>query len=370
MFLRILIFIYRCLINLIYLLFKLLPTNKNKIFFLSRQTNKPSIDYRMLIEEINKNYSNQKIVVLTKRIDKNIKDMILLNITLMIKQMYHLATSKVVIIDGYNMSISILKHKKKLKVIQIWHSLGAIKKFGYQTLNSKKKKNIAIALRMHRNYNYIISASSNSIPYFCEAFNYSNNFFKVYGLPRIDYILKRKELNKNKIIKKYPQFANKKVILYAPTFRDNNHYETKKLVDNINLDKYILIIKNHEKIHTSSCKIKGVYYVPEFTSLQLLSIIDYIITDYSAISIEAAIANIPIFIYAYDFEEYNKITGINIDLKKEFPGYVFDNAEELARALDKKYDLKIITNYKNKYVRFTDGTVTKKLTKFIVEGQR
>ena len=48
--------------------------------------------------------------------------------------MYYLATSKVCVLDGYCIPASILKHKKKLKIIQIWHASGAIKKFGYQIL--------------------------------------------------------------------------------------------------------------------------------------------------------------------------------------------------------------------------------------------
>jgi CDP-ribitol ribitolphosphotransferase len=67
------------------------------------------------------------------------------------KAMYYLATSKVCVTESYCVPISILKHKKELKVIQIWHSSGAVKKFGYQALNTKKflssERNFFISIR-------------------------------------------------------------------------------------------------------------------------------------------------------------------------------------------------------------------------------
>ena len=44
------------ILNCIYIIFKMLPTNRNKIFFLSRQSNKPSIDFRKLMGNLNENY--------------------------------------------------------------------------------------------------------------------------------------------------------------------------------------------------------------------------------------------------------------------------------------------------------------------------
>ena len=59
----------------------------------------------------------------------------------------------------------------------------------YQTLNTKKDKQIAKLMRMHQGYTYIMSASEDMIPYFSKAFNNPKDKFKVLGLPRIDYLL-------------------------------------------------------------------------------------------------------------------------------------------------------------------------------------
>ena len=77
-----------------------------------------------------------------------------------------------IIVDGYNIPVSVLKHKKNTTVIQMWHALAAIKKFGYQSIGYKDgvNKTIAKILKMHANYDYVISGSEAMKPYFAEAF--------------------------------------------------------------------------------------------------------------------------------------------------------------------------------------------------------
>ncbi len=367
-FLCMLINIYIFILNSIYILFKLFPTKKNQILFLSRQTNKPSIDFRMIIEELEQNYPEYKIKVITKRVEKNLKDFIFKNMFSIFSQMYYLSTSKVCIIDGYNMSVSVLKHKKVLKIVQIWHSLGAIKKFGYQVLYKKRNRLFAKAMHMHKNYDLILSPSKQTTNYFSMAFNYPHKKFIDYGLPRIDYLLNKTKVNKEKIYKKYPELKDKKIIFYAPTFRCNNHkYKIKSLIKSIDSKDYKLIVKLHPYINYQN-EIKDIYTCDEFSSLQLLSVADFVITDYSAISIEAAILDKPIFIYAYDLEEYEKYPGLNVDLYSEFGKYVFKNPKKLFQVLSQeKYDMKTVRKYKKKYVGNVKKTCTSKIVNKIVE---
>lgn len=358
--------IFTYFLKSIYFILKLFPI-QNKIVFISRQTDMPSLDFRMLKKEIEKLDNKVKIVFVTKKMKKNLKAGLksLKNIFI---QMFHLATSKICITDGYNIPVSVLKHKKELKVFQIWHSLGAIKKFGYQTLNTSKKKKVAKVLKMHKNYDYIISGSDAMTKYFAKAFNYDKNKFYSLGLPRIDYILNYTKINKKKIYNKYPVLKNKKIILYTPTFRDNDNYKINEFINSVDLKKYALIVKIHPNMNYKINLKDNVYICNEFTSLQLLSVADYIITDYSAISIEAAILEKPIYLYVYDLNEYSNDPGINIVLNKELPNCVFENAEDLYKSLDKgKYDKSILKGFKDKYVCNCNGTVTHNLAKFILE---
>lgn len=357
-----------CLLNLFYAIIKFFTKQRKKILFLSRQTDRPSIDFRMLIGEINNEYEDFDVVVITKRVEKNIKSVLTKNVFLIFRQMYHLATCSVCVVDGYNISVSVLKHRKSMKVVQIWHSLAAIKKFGYQTLDTNKKRKIAKVMRMHKNYDYIICGSNSMIKHFQKAFCYDRFKFYPLGLPRIDYLLSHEKINSDKIYKKYPKLKNKKIIIYAPTFRSDNNYRFNELIDSIDLDRYVLIIKKHPNIKEKLVERKNVYTMDKFSTLQLLSIVDYVITDYSAFSIETAILEKPLYLYTYDYKEYVGDTGLNIDLYKELSGYVFDDAASLFEKLDKeKYDMEVVKKFKDKYVCNCNGDVTRNLARFIVE---
>ena len=127
-----LIVIGKMLLKILYFFMKFIPTKKNRILFLSRQSNSLTLDFKLIINKLPKSYDIKYVCnrFEGKKADKKI----FLFLILTIKSMYYLATSKVCIIDSYSLPVSILKHKKSLKIIQIWHALGKIKKSGYQTL--------------------------------------------------------------------------------------------------------------------------------------------------------------------------------------------------------------------------------------------
>ena len=88
-----------CFLNLIYCFFKLLPV-ENKITFISRQSNKKSDDMILIEKSIREKNKDVEIVFLCKKLDKNILSIIKYSFH-MFKQMYYLATSKVIILDSY-----------------------------------------------------------------------------------------------------------------------------------------------------------------------------------------------------------------------------------------------------------------------------
>ena len=130
--------LFKINLKVVYFFLKFLPTKKNKVLFISRQSNKPSIDFLILEKELRK--LKFKTILITKKIEKGFVNYIKYYFNLY-KQMYHLATSKVCIIDSYCIPVCILNHKKSLIVIQIWHAMAAIKQFGYQTLTKSDGRN-------------------------------------------------------------------------------------------------------------------------------------------------------------------------------------------------------------------------------------
>lgn len=359
-------YLFKFNLKIVYFFLKLLPTKKNKILFLSRQSNNPSIDFILLNRELKKR--NFKTVIICKKIENGFLNYLKYYFCLY-RQMYHLATSKVCIIDSYCIPICILKHKKTLKVIQIWHAMAAIKQFGYQTLTKKdgRGEKIAKVMQMHNNYDFILSGSLAMIEPFSKAFNAPLEKFIVNGLPRIDYLINNQKILKNKIRDTYPSLKKKKNILYVPTFRKGRNIELNQLIKKIDYKKYNLIIKVHPSTKISLNDEK-VLKCSKYSSLELLTIADYVITDYSAISLEAASLNIPIFLYLYDYDEYKKDNGLNIDLFKEFGKYADKNIDNIIKIINKeKYDLKVVYKFKEKYLDQDYGNYTNKLLKFIIK---
>lgn len=361
-----LMYIYILVLRIIYFFMKFMPTH-DRVVFISRQSDKLPLDFKLIINEI-KNISSVEIVSINKRMDKSSLSVIKSTFTIL-KSMRYLATSRMCVIDGYNIAVSTLNHKKDLKVLQLWHSLGAIKKFGYQSLNTKKDKKIAKIMCMHKNYDYINGFSDLMTEYYMKAFNYDRKYFKSFGLPRTDYLIKNEKNLKKKVYLKYPELRRKKIILYVPTFRDNDDYKINELIESIDLKKYALVIKVHPKMNIDIEKRDNVYTCSSFSSMTLLTIANYVITDYSGMAIEAASINKPLYLYVYDIENYKKFPGLNLDLEKEFPGYVFKDPQKLYLSINKgKYNMEILEEFKNKYVVSTDKDITKNIAKFIIEG--
>ena len=355
-------------LSILYAILKVFPTKKNKVLFLSRQADELSLDFAMLKDELQRKDPSVKIVAICNRLDDNKNGMIGFGIDTL-RSMYHLATSSVCVLDAYWPAVSILKHKEKLTVIQMWHALGKIKKSGYQTLDkaSGRSAKTAELLCMHRNYDLIIAGGKAWNPYYCLSFDTTEDKLLNIGLPRIDHLLNTEEENKKKVLAVYPEFAEKQIILYAPTFRRNLELKWEPLLDYIDFDKYILIIKGHpnQKIE---CNHPGVMMCPEFKAVDLLAVCDYLITDYSAIAVEGAILNKKTYYYLYDFEAYTENNGINVSPFDSMPGCAFRDAKPMMENLTSgAYPQDVLDAYREKYLPEELGTSTRKLAETVIK---
>lgn len=286
-------------------------------------------------------------------------------------QMKLIACSKVVVVDGYNIPVSLLKHKKETTVVQVWHALAAIKKFGYQSIGYKDGVNrkVAKVLKMHANYDYVISGSYEMKKSFSEAFNTDINKILAIGTPYVDYLLKSGKRQSQKIYKKYPILKRKKTIVYSPTFRKDGRDNIDEVINSIDLDRYNLIITCHDKDGKKKITNPKILKCNDIPYKDLIKIADYVITDYSALSVEAAIVNAKVLLYLYDYEQYNEENGINVDLFKEFGKCASKNINDLVKIIEEdSYDLEILENFRNKYNSNLKGNSTKLIAKLIGES--
>lgn len=366
---QLLIVVFKAILKCIYSVLKLLPVKENKILFCSRQSNDIPLDFRLLKEELDRRDSCMEYAVICRNIGHGLKDyMIFFN--LLLKSMYHLATSRICVLDSYWPAVSLLNHKRELTVIQIWHAIGKIKKSGHASVGTKSGRSGAYArmLNMHENYDYIIAGAAEWNEYYCGSFNVSEERLLNYGLPRIDYLINTEDDNRKRFFGENPQFEGKKIILYAPTFRRNLESKWDKIIDGVDYNKYVLIIKNHPSQRIYGPKpVEKVYYFDDWKTMDLIAVCDYIITDYSAIALEAAVLNKKTYYWVYDYEEYLEHNGLNIDLYEAAHGHVFKNLNDLMKSIDEDdYDMEILKEYRKRYLPEHLGTSTDRICDLII----
>lgn len=363
------IHIFKATIKFIYFFLKLIPINQKKIVFISRQTNEINVDFKMIKEEIEKRDSCMKMVFICKRFEKGIANG-LKYAFVVLRQMYHLATSKMAVIDSYCIPVCILKHKKELKVLQIWHSIGKIKKSGYQTLDtpSGRTRKMAELMCMHKNYDAIIAGGIAFNEFYKEGFNVSEDVLLNYGLPRIDYLIKTANAKETKVYDKYPELVNKKIVYYAPTFRTYEVDGPKNLIDKYNPEDFALILTCHpnQKLNVDESKIYKLD-LKEFTVADILKVCDYIITDYSSIALEAAVLGKRTLYYLYDYEQYMKNNGLNLNPKESMPTCAFENPENIIQIIkNDSYDDEALQNYIKNYLPQELGKSTELIVDYIM----
>lgn len=356
-------FLLKLSLKIVYFPLKLFGT-KQKVVMMSREYDEPPVDFILLKQEILSRNKGIKVVFLCKTMGKSLKDFIAYWFYL-IKCCYHLATSFCCVVDTYCIPVSVLKHKKELKVIQIWHALGALKKFGYQSLGKLEgsSEKVAEKMCMHKNYDLVTCASKKTKEFYSKAFNVSEDKISVIGMPRVDLILKPEPNLKEDFYKEYPKFLNKKIILYVPTFRKGEAVNYKPLT-NIDNSKFSLIVKPHI---LSESSIEKDYLVSGFSTLDLMKIADYIITDYSAVSFEASLLNKPLYFYLYDIEKYSDTRGLNINITQEMKNSCYENAEDLLKNIqNESYNFDELKKFRENYVETADVENSKRIVDYIL----
>lgn len=356
--------IFKFHLIVIYYFIKLFTFKKNRLFLLSRQFSEPSISFNYIKDNIDENID---VKIFCYRINKSFFSYLYYYFS-MYKQMFYLATSKCVIIDGYNPVVSILKHKSDTTIIQLWHALAAIKKFGYQSLalDTGRDENVSQIMEMHRNYDYVISGSDFMNPIFAEAFDVDVNKVLSVGTPVIDYMLK--PLDRKSLPKEYRDLSKKPTILYAPTFRDNCENNFSDLINAFDSEKYNIIVSIHPRATDKIVLQKGVICNPKIDFLDTIKLCDYFITDYSAAMLEALVADKKLLLYVHDYHLYEKETGINVNLFDEYK-YVSKDINDIKNWIEKdKFDKKEISKFKSKFINNANGGSTKKICE-LVEGK-
>ena len=337
------------LIVLFYTLIRPFAPVRDRISFLSRQGS-TSLDFDLLEEQIHLLSPHTQV----KRACKQAKGVLALGV-LTIRQLWLIASSKAVVVDGYVPALSLLEGRRTPPSVQIWHALGAIKKFGYQSLDTEAGHSTKVAqtMKMHRNYTKIVSAGPGGIPAYSQAFGYldkASQVFEPIGIPRMDYLLDPdpdcpRMRNQAAAREQFPWLDEPDTtrILYAPTLRTGAGYHNwlpsyiKNLAEHLPAKGFQLIVSGHpldfETQGMDPAILRSVRFVPGFSTIDLFDLVDNVVTDYSAIALEAGLAGKRVLFYVPDYQHYRTSPGLNIDPIERFGAIASQDAQTIMEAI-------------------------------------
>lgn len=109
-------------------------------------------------------------------------------------------------------------------------------------------------------------------------------------------------------------------------------------------------------------------YLPKYKTVDLIAVCDYLITDYSSIALEAAVLKKKTFFWTYDYDEYMKNSGTNIDLKSEVAANMSADINKILYCVENDiYDTDTQQRYINKFLPHELGGSTEKIAKLVIE---
>ena len=350
-------------------LFKPFRLKENRITFISNRRNSISGNYESIYAELIKDKNiDIKTVLDTKE-----------SFISCFKYGYYLASSKVILIDDYIRSVYEIRKRKDNYLIQVWHACGAFKAFGFSRLS--REGCWPQDSRSHRTYDYCLVSSRKVAKHYAEAFGMNVDRVIATGVPRTDIFFDEayKREIRAKIFSTYPMLKDKKVILFAPTFRGSSkkegnypHYrfDYKKIFESFG-DEYRIIIKHHP--HVNNKPVIEKEYKDRVIDLskneelnELLFVTDILITDYSSVIFEAALLDIPMLFYAFDLDEYISRRGFYCEYISFIPGKLVENMDEIIDALlAGDFEADKIIEFKKDFFDDLDGKSGKRASEFI-----
>lgn len=306
---------------------KRLPLQK-KVVLITRQPKRVSEDFTALSEAIHTAHPRYKVVILKHQ---KLRPSYAIQA---VQEMYHLATCQACLVDGYIIPVSVLSHRPGLPVGQVWHALGAVKKFGHATSGMAEGTDPAVAavMQMHQNYTFIAASGDVPAEIYQEAFGVTRETIEPLGMPRVDSILSPavREQRRRAVLHAFPQLSQGKVVLYAPTFRRGHQVHYQQLSEAFPHGENHLVVLPHPSDKSAIPEDTPMILGDAFGPLDWLSVADVVITDYSAITYEAALHDVPLVFWPYDLDLYEESRGLAVDYAKEMPGPIVTSAYEAA----------------------------------------
>jgi CDP-glycerol glycerophosphotransferase len=322
----------------IFSFFKIFSINNKRVVFSSfygkQYSGDPKALFKKLIE-ISSLYQTVWVYNRKNDLPDDLKDSIVVS-RYSLKHLYFLATCKFRI-DNCQES-HFLKPKKDTVYIQTWHGT-PLKKIAQDIKNTSFDRLKKDWLKDSSYWDFCISSSNKISRILSKAFKIEPQKILEVGYPRNDILLNYDVEYANRIKAELNITSDKKIVLYAPTFRDNDIecFQLKLDYDKIKeslADKYILLVRMHSNIkhiNPSFFDSAFTFNVSNYNDIQDLYVIsDVLITDYSSVFFDFAVLKKPIIFYPYDIDVYReKLRGFYFKYEDIVPGKIVLTEDDL-----------------------------------------
>ncbi|MBO4510398.1 MAG: CDP-glycerol glycerophosphotransferase family protein, partial [Lachnospiraceae bacterium] len=305
------------------------------------------------------------------------------------KYMYYLATAKYFVFNVRQPQW--FKHRDGQVFFETWHGT-PLKRLAFDIedvfgASPNYKKQI---YKQSRGWDYLLSPNRFSTDCFESCFQYDREKIVEYGYPRNDILhLEESKEVARKVKEKLGIAPDKKLVLYAPTWRDDECYGHGQYKFDLKLDLdlmqkelgdgYVVLLRTHYFIADAVDTTKyGSFVVnvcryDDIAELYLIS--DILITDYSSVFFDYAGLKRPMLFYTYDLEKYRDILhGFYMNMEDEVPGPMLFTTAEIVDAIknidevQKKYAAKYDAFYE-KYCSLEDGHAAERCVKKLLTSK-
>ena len=365
-------------LRLISLVFYLCPINKNKITAYNFHGNGYGDNPKYLVEELLKE-NKYEIIWFVKNKNEEFPKGVKKVKYRSLASLYHLITARLWLDTIRNSPRPLFKRKNQY-YIQMWHGGIALKGMEKDVEDALPKSYIKCAKKDGKIADFMLSNCALRTEIINRAFWFNGKVLE-FGTPRDDILFYPNQDEINKLKQKY-HIRDKKIVLYAPTFRnDKSFYE--KLKFNVLKLKQALEKKFNEnfvvciKLHPNDANLNNldlfkdaIDLTKEADSQLILSACDVVISDYSSMLLDFTLTKRLAITYAPDYDEYiNKERKLYFDLKTcGIPfAETFDELIEIINKFDQSEYVEKIKKFHDYFGIFENGTSSKQIKKYLIE---